>query len=107
LRYLFKLVLVCELFFPFTCNADGRAKRTSYLGASDAAVEGTWSWQDGTPWGYSNWGAGEPNGGTGENCLLLELEQDSQQPRGWWNDVACEGREGRDEGYVCSYVNGK
>ena len=40
--------------------ADGGGARYLWLGGSDAAVEGTWRWGDGTlvSSGYSNWGAG-------------------------------------------------
>ena len=84
----------------------GRAQRTSFLGGSDAEVEDSWIWEDGTPWGYTFWGQDEPNGGTSENCLLLDMDEGTQI-RGRWIDVACEGRTGRDEGYICSYVNGR
>ena len=33
----------------------------SWTGASDAASEGSWTWSDGTPWGYESWLQGEPN----------------------------------------------
>jgi hypothetical protein len=79
-------------------------QRSSYLGGTDQDVEGTWTWLDGTPWGYDSWDEGEPNGGREENCLLLDLDRGQQ--KGWWIDVSCDGREGRAEGYICSYVNG-
>ena len=69
-------------------------------------MEDSWIWEDGTPWGYTFWGQDEPNGGTSENCLLLDMDEGTQI-RGRWIDVACEGRTGRDEGYICSYVNGR
>jgi len=77
---------------------------SSYLGGTDREEENTWLWLDGTPWGYTNWDAGEPNGGMGENCLLFDMERGEE---GYWIDVNCDGREGRAEGYICSYVNGK
>ena len=57
-----------------------------WLGATDQVVDGTWRWDTGpeagtlfwiggpggTPFGFTNWNAGEPNGGTGENSLLSE-----------------------------------
>ena len=49
----------------------------AWLGASDAATEGSWLWSDGTAWTYpvsqgvAPWASGEPNGGTNENCLEL------------------------------------
>ena len=38
-----------------------------YIGATDRDLEGVWSWVTGEKWGYSNFGSGEPNGGTGSN----------------------------------------
>jgi hypothetical protein len=46
-----------------------------WLGATDAAAEGTWYWTaDGSrliDQAYSNWNPSEPNGMTGENCMAL------------------------------------
>ena len=33
----------------------------TWIGASDAAVEGTWVWVTGEPWGYTAWETNEPN----------------------------------------------
>jgi hypothetical protein len=46
--------------------------------------DGGWSWNDGTPFGFTNWQGGEPNGGTTENCL-------QQYDTGMWNDAMCDG----------------
>ena len=32
-----------------------------WIGGSDAASEGTWTWSDGSAWDYEGWGSGEPN----------------------------------------------
>jgi len=85
-------------------SSDGRAQRTSYLGGTDEDAESAWMWLDGTPWEYTHWREGEPNGDRGENCLLLDLDVGSH---GEWIDIDCAGRGGREEGYICSYVNGK
>lgn len=87
----------------FTNTADdGGGARYAWLGASDAAVEGTWRWVDGSLLsdGFTNWGAGpfgtEPDNYLGsQNHLALGLEN---WPVGWpfagigttsqWNDVA-------------------
>ena len=42
---------------------------TVWLGASDAAVEGTFTNEDGSEFGFTRWRAGAPDGGTDENCL--------------------------------------
>lgn len=53
-----------------------------WIGASDAATEGTWVWIDGTPWSFADWWGGEPNGSTVENYLAYDFRS------GWaWNDV--------------------
>ena len=32
------------------------------LGGSDVGSEGSWYWTDGSPWSFTAWGPGEPNG---------------------------------------------
>jgi len=64
----------------------------TWLGGSDAAAEGEWSWSDGSSfdWTPSNWGAPnpEPNGGTSENCLITwgsgQAWNDGTCSKGWW-----------------------
>ena len=56
-----------------------------WIGGSDSAQEGTWTWSDGTVWNYENWKSGEPNDYKvhdilGEDCLLI-------QANGKWNDL--------------------
>ncbi|MDW8419540.1 MAG: gliding motility-associated C-terminal domain-containing protein [Chitinophagales bacterium] len=58
-----------------------------WIGYTDAAQEGNWVWQDGTPTGYTNWNPGEPNNTTdicspsGEDAAIMQLSN------GAWNDV--------------------
>ena len=58
-----------------------------------------WSWSDGTPWDYQNWGPGEPSG-DGE-CL------ENKDKEGKWNDRGCNniGDQHGDLGYVCKKSN--
>ena len=42
---------------------------TFWLGASDAASEGSWTWSDGSAVSWTSWAGSEPNGGTTEDCL--------------------------------------
>ncbi len=55
-----------------------------WLGATDAASEGTWAWANGTGWGYANWGPSDPNGGTSENYLCMYKD-------GTWQDLPLKG----------------
>jgi hypothetical protein len=57
-----------------------------WLGASDERNEGQWEWLDGTPFKYSNWNEGSPNGKDKENHLLLLLYfrgPQGKEVRGW------------------------
>lgn len=55
-------------------------QQSIWLGGSDAANEGTWSWITGEPFTYSNWEPNEPNGGTSQNYLQMYSS-------GKWDDV--------------------
>lgn len=56
--------------------------KACWLGATDSSLEGVWKWVTNEPWGYSNWGSVEPNGGTIENVLAYWRDY----PDGEWND---------------------
>lgn len=49
----------------------------AWIGGS--LVSGQWQWVDGNPWGYANWGAGQPDNATGEAALAMS-------PQGGWDD---------------------
>lgn len=55
-------------------------QQSIWLGGSDTANEGTWSWITGEPFTYSNWKPNEPNGGTSQNYLQMYSS-------GNWDDV--------------------
>lgn len=55
-----------------------------WLGASDEASESDWQWITGEVWDYTDWSAGEPNGGASENCLDFG-DNDAK-----WNDESCD-----------------
>ncbi|MFB9150844.1 tandem-95 repeat protein, partial [Roseovarius ramblicola] len=65
----------------------------AYLGGSDAASEGTWTWTGGPeagtqffPGGFAPWDAGEPNNGfTGEDVLMMYVNSGNV---GNWNDIS-------------------
>ena len=45
----------------------------AWIGGNDADVEGTWKWNNCETFSYTNWCGGEPNGGTAENYLEMEI----------------------------------
>jgi hypothetical protein len=53
----------------------------TWIGFSDAAIEGTWQWINGAPVSYTNWSSGEPNNSSNE-------DHGSMLPTGNWNDAA-------------------
>jgi cysteine-rich repeat protein len=57
-----------------------------WLGTSDAAVEGSFTWVTSEPFAYSNWAAGEPNDSGGEDCAELYGPANGFA----WNDLSCD-----------------
>ncbi|XP_061167551.1 CD209 antigen-like protein D [Saccostrea echinata] len=54
-----------------------------WMGGTDAKSEGTFYWEhSNNTLNFTNWYNGEPNGGTGENCLEMFSGGD-------WNDKSC------------------
>jgi hypothetical protein len=51
-----------------------------WIGLNDLASEGNFVWTSGEAVTYTNWRAGEPNGGTNENVTIIRHEE------GQWND---------------------
>jgi hypothetical protein len=67
-----------------------------WLAGTDAAVEGTFVWDNAEPMTYTHWATGEPNASNGpdEDCLALRTDVP-----GMWNDEVCTGG----LGYVCEH----
>lgn len=87
-------------------SADENAFLTSlstelgWLGGTDEAVEGTWTWITGETWSYSNWNSGEPNNyASGEDYLQLNWGQ-----AGGWNDHGGPSSPGQANGYFVEYA---
>lgn len=64
-----------------------------WLGGSDAAAEGAWSWVDGTAWAYSRWSAKfrAPRNDTARACLGVLPENE-------WVDFTCDVK----QHFVCA-----
>jgi hypothetical protein len=63
-----------------------------WLGSRQAEGEGSWSWVDGTPWDYTNWGTIQPDDeAPGQDCLRLTFGIVGD---GWfdgaWDDFRCD-----------------
>jgi C-type mannose receptor len=44
---------------------------TAWIGLGDSASEGSFVWSDGTPYSYTHWYTGEPNGGAAVDCVSM------------------------------------
>ena len=65
-----------------------------WIGGTDGAFEGAWTWSDGSPWRYAKWNPGEPNEGQGafaEDCAMIN------DGSSLWNDASC----GTSLHYIC------
>jgi hypothetical protein len=84
----------------YTQAPDGGGVAYVWLGGHDSGSEGTWIWNSGTSFGYTNWGAREPDNYTdnsvspnGQDYAALGLEawpkgNGSYGKAGQWNDIA-------------------
>lgn len=55
----------------------------SWIGGTDADVEGQWKWADGTEFEFTNWNSNEPNNLDGvQHCMQLYTF-------GKWDDLNC------------------
>merc|ERR1719233_325266 len=77
----------------------GLIGRSSWIGLSDQAEEGTFVWEDGSDLDYTKWEEGEPNNGNkafgiwgGENCVQMRKKFGYM-----WNDDYCDS----DNIFVC------
>jgi hypothetical protein len=65
-----------------------------WIGYDDRAVEGSFTWLDGSPSTWTDWASGEPNdyGGT-EDCTMIGRYGDAT-----WNDTGC----GETYAWICA-----
>ncbi len=79
----------------------------TWIGGNDLVTEGTFQWDDGTAFAFTNWHTGEPNnGGTGatyqEDCVIVAGSRVGKQ----WDDRPCDAIEVPTSGmfaYLCQY----
>lgn len=57
----------------------------TWLGLNDQVAEGAYVWSDGSDFVYENWGSGEPNNDTGEDCVEFDRNKSFR-----WNDDNCD-----------------
>jgi hypothetical protein len=63
-----------------------------WMGGNDLADEGTFVWADNTPLTFTAYRPGQPSGGTAENCLVWDLDDQNR-----WDDRDCDDQ----TGYIC------
>jgi len=78
----------------------------TWIGGSDRVTEGTFLWEDGTAFAFTNWHTGEPNNGGGgtyqEDCVIIAGARVDKQ----WDDRPCDASEIATSGsfaYLCNY----
>ena len=54
--------------------SDGGGATYIWLGGNDANIEGRWSWGNGEPFAYTNWGRAEPDNYLNQDGLAMGLE---------------------------------
>ena len=64
--------------------------KETWIGGSDQAQEGNFTWTDGRPWDYANW-LTNPNGGIAENCVFFNKATSlfNQYADRTWEDLKC------------------
>jgi hypothetical protein len=68
-----------------TTAASYSSGRSWWIGANDKSSEGSWRWDSGQSWSYSNWSSGQPdNGSHSEDCGNM-----AGYGSGAWNDEQC------------------
>jgi hypothetical protein len=73
-------------FVQLNFGSFGGTSQRLWIGFNDVASEGNFVWPDGSPGGYTNWNAGEPNNaGSGEDATEMLGTQ------GTWNDMPDSG----------------
>ena len=71
-----------------TFGSFGGSPRTLWTGLTDSVQEGTFSWVNGDPVTYTNFGLGEPNNFNNEDYVALLGQNFPPLSTGQWNDAA-------------------
>ena len=96
--YLATITDAAEQTFVNSLLPTGLVDRSHFwLGGSDAAAEGTWTWVTSEPFAYTNWWSGEPNDLGNEDYLALDYRVSGGTTR--WNDLS-NGNTSYVRGYV-------
>ena len=72
----------------------GTSTQYFWIGLHDSYSENFFQWSDGSPLDFSLWASGQPNGGSGENCVRVEWSEG-----GTWFDMDCEAV----HPFICKY----
>ena len=59
---------------------------STWIGGTDEAQEGTWVWENGEPWNYTNWGNSEPNNNGAEHYTYLYPGYSNPDTTPMWYD---------------------
>merc|ERR1712098_121128 len=80
-----------DLLYEYAYHFGGFGDSGYWIGATDAAKEGTWTWTDGSSWDFAEWGDPEyehGQGGPTENCVFTSMFGHSGLVE--WDDYNCD-----------------
>lgn len=90
----------------YICQYVKKGTSTYYwLGGTDEAREGVWTWVNGEPWEYNNWASSQPDNGYtgGEDYLGISRGYNSWASAWEWNDFTNTGSSANLGGYICEW----
>lgn len=77
-----------------------------FIGLTDSVTENTFVWADGTPLGFENFAADEPNNANGtfeEDCVILSGTRAGWDDRPCSNDVPNRGNTPGEYPFLCTF----
>ena len=66
---------------------NGLRGESFWLGGTDKAKEGEWTWSDGSKWSMDHWGPGRPHSTRDWNCLRVLISKPNENEE--WYDSGC------------------